>query len=557
MGLFKRASIPDLSATSQTNKNPVTKARRLAIALGLGAAIAFALLASVRLTAQGPQYDELHQAVGAFTWIGAPPLSAFCLDFQGVCVLTTTYSAAIKTHLYGLFLRLSGRGFDLADWRWLGILLVAASLPLFAAGAYRVLGRREIALFFLLLLTDGSLLLFGRFDWGPVALAFLLRLAMIALWLYGEASDPPRPGNTFALGALAGLATFEKLSSSVLVLALAVMILGDRRRRSRRHLAAALLGLTTGVLPLLLVNLGWLAKTGELISLRNLRGSPGLGAPDLVHQILTLGSGGRARKAILGLSPPPWLEIGEASLLATLLLLVLYVSLRWRGPGEPSLRRARIALAAFAAVGAGLWAMPRETRAHHWILATPFQYLAIALALRASGGNRVAGITFTVLATLWLGLRLAALGSVENALRHGSASEAWDPSLAELGRFAARRPPGTLFVATDWGVATQILCFANGRPGRVVEPFWDERGIGVPEIAAAIDGARTLYLVRLRRETGRFPATARIEREIAADPSWRGVLSEPETSRWRALSLRKYIRSAPEERASNRTSRNE
>jgi hypothetical protein len=530
------------------------RVRRWAIALGLAAAIAFALLASVRLTAQGPQYDELHQAVGAFTWIGAPPLSAFCLDFHGICVLTTTYSAAIKTHLYGLFLRLSGRSFALADWRWLGIILMAASLPLFAACAYPVLGRREIALFFALLLTDGSLLLLGRFDWGPVALAFLLRLAMIALWLHGEASDPPRPGNTFALGALAGLATFEKLSSYLLVWTLAAMILGNRGRRCRRHLAAALLGLTTGALPLVLVNLGWLAKTGELISLRNLRGAPGLGAPDFVRELLALGYGGRVRKLVLGLSPLPWVEIGEAGLLAILLLLVLYVSLRRRGPGEPTLRRAGIALAAFAVVAAGLWTLPRATGVHHWILATPFQYLAIALALRAlrwretSGGRRIAGIALAVLATLWLGLRLAALGSLENALRRGSASEAWDPSLAELGRFAAGRPPGTLFVATDWGVATQILCFANGRPGRVVEPFWDERGLGAPEIASAIDGARTLYLVRLRRETGLFPATARIEREIAADPSWRGVLPEAETSGWRALSLRKYVRSAPEER---------
>jgi hypothetical protein len=526
----------------------VTRGRRSAIALGLAAAIAFALLASVRLTAQGPQYDELHQAVGAFTWIGAPPPSAFCLDFHGVCVLTTTYSAAIKTHLYGLILRLSGRGFALADWRWLAILLMAAGLPLFAAGAYPVLGLRELAVVFLLLLTDGSLLLLGRFDSGPVALAFLLRLSMIALWLRGEASDSPRSGNTFALGALAGLATFEKLSSYVLVLVLAVMILGDRRRRSRRHLAGALLGLATGVLPLLLVNLGWLAKKGELISLRNLQGRPGLGAPDFVHELLTLGYGGRARKLILGLSPAPWVEIGEAGLLAALLLLVLCVTLR--RAGEPTLRRARIALGAFAAVGAGLWILPRATGVHHWILATPFQYLAIALALRAlpwretSGGRRIAGLTLAVLATLWLGLRLAALGSLESALRRGSASEAWDPSLTQLGQFAARRPPGTLFVATDWGVGTQILCFANGKPGRVVEPFWDARGLRVPEIAAAIDGARTLYLVRLRWETGLFAATARIEREIAVDPSWRGVLPEAETSGWKVISLHKYVRSA-------------
>jgi hypothetical protein len=539
----------DRPATSDTNPKPVTGgARRGAIALGLAAAIAFALLAGVRLTAQGPHYDELHQAVGAFTWIGAPPPTTFCLDFHGVCVLTTSYSAAIKTNLYGLFLRLSGRGFSVADWRWLAILIVAASLPLFAAGAWPVLRRREIAFVLLLLTTDGSLLLLTRFDWGPVALAFLLRMAMIAVWLHGEASDSPRPGNTFALGVLAGLATFEKLSSCLLVLALAVLIPGDRRRRTRGHLAAALLGLGAGALPLLLVNLGWLAKRGELISLRDLRGERGPGARDLLRELLSLGYGGRAREATLGLPPPPWAEMGEAVLLAAILILVLSFSLRGRGRGDPDRRRAGIALAAFAAVGVGLSVLPRATWAHHWILATPFQYLAIALALRARPwrerirGWRIAGVAFAVLATIWLGVRLAALGSLQIALHEGRASPAWDPSLAELGRFAAGRPPGTLFVATDWGVATQILCYANGRSGRVVEPFWDERGLELPEIAAAIDGARTLYLVRPRWDTGRLPAAARIERGIAADPSWREAPSEPETSAWSAVSLRKYVR---------------
>lgn len=532
----------------------MTGERRWAIALGLAAAIVFALLAAVRLTAQGPQYDELHQAAGAFTWIGAPPPAEFCLDFHGVCVLTTTYSAAIKTHLYGLFLRLSGRGFDVADWRWLGILLVTACLPLFAAAASPVLGRREITLVLLLLLTDGSLLLLARFDWGPVALAFLLRLAMIALWLHGEASDPQRPANTFALGVLAGLATFEKLSSCVLVLALAVMILGDGRRRSRRHIVAALVGLIAGALPLLLVNLGWLAKKGELISLRNFRGGPGPGTFDLVRELLALGYGGRVRKLVLGLSPSRWMEIGEATLLAALLLIVLFVALRWRGPGESTLRRAGIALAAFAAVSAGLWALPRPTWVHHWIIATPFQYVAIAQALRGlrqretTNGGRIAGLVLAAVATLWLGLRLAALGSLESALRNGSASQAWDPSFAELGRFAARRPPGTIFVATDWGVGTQILCYANGRPGRVVEPFWDERGVEVPEIAAAIDRAQTLYLVRLQHETGLFPTTARVERDVTGDPAWHEVPPEAETSGWKAISLRKYVRSGSETR---------
>jgi hypothetical protein len=524
----------------------MTNARTVAMALGLAAAVAFSLLAGVRLGAQGPQYDELHQAVGAFTWLGAPPPSAFCLDFHGVCVLNTTYSAAIKTNLYGLFVRLSGRGFSLADWRWLGILLIAVSLPLFAAGASPLLGTREIALFFALLLTDGSLLLLGRFDGGPVALSFLLRLAMIAVWLRGEAADPPRPAHTFALGALAGFATFEKLSSAVLILALVPLILGDRRRRSRRHLAAAGLGVTVGLAPLALVNLGWLARSGELISLRNLRGGSGPGAAAFVRELLSLGAGGRARRLVLGSSPPPWMEIGEAVLLASLLFLVAFVSLRRRGSDEPDLRRAGIALAAYAVVAAGLWSLPRATGVHHWILATPFPYLAIALVLRArpwrDAERRTAGIAIAILAAAWLGLRLAAIGSLENDLRRGRASDSFDPALTQLGRFAAGRPPGTLFVATDWGVGNQILCFDDGRPDRVVEPFWDERGLAAPEIAAAIARARTLYLVRLRRPTGLFPVTARIEREIAADPAWHEVAAERGVSSWSAISVHEYVR---------------
>ena len=68
----------------------------------------FLLFASVRIEAQGPRYDELHQAVGAFTWMGAPPPPIFCMDVHGLCVLDVPYSGALKTNLYGAWLRLTG-----------------------------------------------------------------------------------------------------------------------------------------------------------------------------------------------------------------------------------------------------------------------------------------------------------------------------------------------------------------------------------------------------------------------------------------------------------------
>lgn len=503
-----------------------------ALALGVLAALSFASLAGVNLGSQGPQYDELHQAVGAFTWLGAPAPQAFCLDWRGICVLNTSYSAALKTHLYGLFLRLSGRGFVLTDWRWLGILLMSVGLVLFAALARPLLQPGALAVLLALLLTDGSLLLLGRFDWGPVALAWVLRLAMIGIWLRGQAADPPAPTNSAGIALLAGLATFEKLSSAVLCLPLAAMLLFDPKRRRGSHFLAAAAGLGAGLLPLLAVNLGWLLAHGELISLRNLAGGPKPGVPAFVEDYLALGNGAEVESFMLALASPRTADAVEAVLLVGALVAAGFAGRRGRTAG--------IALASYGLVGAGLFLLPRPTWAHHWLLGTPWQYTAVALALPAllsPGGDRrrrAAGFALAGLVVVWIGMRLPGLVSLERALWAGRSSAAWDPSLAALGGFAARHPDA-VFVASDWGVATQIHCWAEGRAGAVHEPFWNGE---MPDLT----GKDVLYLVRLRTPTGRFPATARIERALESDPRWQEVPVEPEAQRLKAVRVRKLRR---------------
>ena len=49
-----------------------------------------------------------------------------------------------------------------------------------------------------------------------------------------------------------------------------------------------------------------------------------------------------------------------------------------------------------------------------------------------------------------------------------SASRDWDGSLAEVGKFAAAHPGEAVFIASDWGVVTQVHCFSNGRTGLVL-----------------------------------------------------------------------------------------
>ncbi|HSF43949.1 MAG TPA: hypothetical protein VLT87_29430, partial [Thermoanaerobaculia bacterium] len=143
---------------------------------------------------------------------------------------------------------------------------------------------------------------------------------------------------------------------------------------------------------------------------------------------------------------------------------------------------------------------------------------------------------------LWIAARLPGLVAVEQEFARGSASPAWDPSLARIGEFAAARAGEAVFVASDWGVATQILCFGNGRPGLVHEPFWHYRG---PEQLREITRTRdhrVFYLVRLRNSPRVVPgATDRIERDLAADPGLREVPAEPEAASLREVLVRKFI----------------
>jgi hypothetical protein len=168
--------------------------------------------------------------------------------------------------------------------------------------------------------------------------------------------------------------------------------------------------------------------------------------------------------------------------------------------------------------------------------------LALPALLRGVERRKALGIALAALTALWLATRLPGLVRTEQALAAGRASPAWDPSLAEIGRFAAERGKGTIFIASDWGVATQILAFSDGRPGRVYEPFWRYKG---PEQLRALEeesGARVLYLVRLRDPQRTIPgALERIERDLLDDPRWREVPVEAEAARLKQVLVRKLV----------------
>src|SRR5262245_53759065 len=306
---------------------PVGRPGRRAYA-ALGGAIvacAFLALASVGLDRQGLDYDEVHQAPAAFFYVGGQP-AMFAHSFQGVPILNMRYSGAIKSTLYGLYLRFGGGRFTVASWRLLGLGLVAAGVFAFGWTAAAWLPMSSAVLFGALFLTDASVLLMARHDWGPIALSLALRLAFLSAWVALHRN--PTPARCVVAGVMLGVALFEKLSAVVLMVPF-VILLWELRTSLPRVWKAAGAGLALGALPLLLVNLGTLLLGSGLISLADVDAGRAFsqGSPfAFFSDYLSLGQGVGARFHVLGATNP---SLPRAEALLVLVLLAI-VGAAWR-----------------------------------------------------------------------------------------------------------------------------------------------------------------------------------------------------------------------------------
>jgi len=538
--------------SSAAETKPAASTWQAGLAVGVAAAAVFLLLTSLRIDAQGPQYDELHQVTGSFTWLGSPP-ELFCkVAFRRTCLLNMHYSGAIKTNLYGAYLRVSGQGFTVLSWRLFGILAVATAIILFGLIAHPAIPPWGIAIFFALLATDINVLLTTRFDFGPVALALVARLLLLALWIRGDAGpDGPTLANSFMLGAITGVAVVEKLSSVVLIMGLMIAIaLGNEVRRTRRHLITTASGLTLGLLPLMLLNGYSVVFWGQIISMADAgpTGPPRSVGHFLTYvgQYLSLGRGPSAQNKILGVGAASPGIVSEALAVAVAAVMIGIATVKT--DASRRLRLAGACMATYGAIGIALYLLPRRVYFHHQILGTPYQYASVVVGLVALTSQcctlprrRWLGVGLAIFVAGWLGLRLPAVWTVETHLVQGAAAVEWDVSLRDIGLFAAAHADNAIFIASDWGVATQIYSFANGRPGLVYEPFWHYEGVAQLRAIQEKSGKDTLYLVRFRPRNPVQPdATTRIELDLANNHLWREIEPEPETQQFTVLSVRKF-----------------
>jgi hypothetical protein len=528
--------------------------RRASAGFGALFSIAYVAMSAVRLDAQGLYYDELHQGPAAFFWTGKHPVFIVSLEIAGIPALNMPYSGALKSNIYGIWLWLSGASFSASSWRLFGIGFAAIGTGWLVAAAARALPLIAAAVLGCLVVTDVSLVVMSRHDWGPVALSFLFRAVFIAAWIRAETQEQARRQDLFLMGAAAGLAIFEKLSGVVVLIPFALALATSARLWTRPNLLAALGGLAAGTLPLAVINAVTWVRSRQLISLSGLERRPRTLATlrEQLSAYLSQAAGDRPLSAVLDLPTPPHVTQWQTAAICIAMAAVAIVGLRSR---RPLARMAAVSAISWPAIGVAFWLTPKLTWVHHWIFGTPFQYMALALAFAAWFPARagapesrekpvallrlvLAGCTAVLLATGMLGMV-----NVERAFAAGRYSVTFSPDLTTVAKAAAAEGPDAIFLAADWGVATQIYCMSNGRDDLVKELYGRYHGPQTLESLVGSPQIRSFYLAALNPPTAVAPEdVARIFADAATLPGWRVEPLQGKLAEVRNVSLTRYVR---------------
>ena len=152
-------------------------------------------------------------------------------------------------------------------------------------------------------------------------------------------------------------------------------------------------------------------------------------------------------------------------------------------------------------------------------------------------------VIVTMLVAVVMVGRAVSVSTLAAHLSDGAASVHFDPSLTRLGEIAATQPDDVLFVATTWGVATQIVCLSDGRIDHVVEAFWrygpDDR---LPRLLEQHPAKRVFYLVALNRPTGAPNQQDAIEDDFASSTAVAEERVPVELGALAAVAVRRYAR---------------
>jgi hypothetical protein len=151
-------------------------------------------------------------------------------------------------------------------------------------------------------------------------------------------------------------------------------------------------------------------------------------------------------------------------------------------------------------------------------------------------------IALVVLVMALIAVRVPNLVAVESAFAAGKTSKLFHPDFNRMAQLAAAKAGEAVFVAADWGAATQIYCVGNGQSDLVYELYsGSEPGASVIKLMKETTKTNVYVLV-----TGIAPefaaASASILQAMATAPDWQEAPVEAEFAVLQGIDVRKFVR---------------
>ena len=148
--------------------------------IGIFSAI-FLFIFATKLDSQGLYYDEIIFAPAAFAFKGSNVRIFTNITFNNIPIFLSSYEGAIKSILYGLYMKLFNQDFSVISWRLMGIIIFISGIIMFSYYGIRYLRFSQFLLLFIFLLTDSNLLLNTRIEIGTSTFSLALRLIFLGI----------------------------------------------------------------------------------------------------------------------------------------------------------------------------------------------------------------------------------------------------------------------------------------------------------------------------------------------------------------------------------------
>lgn len=415
----------------------------------------FIALTTTSITYMGLHFEEASFALHAIDLIDPEmSLRQFPKVFS-LPMFTNTYLGNGKTILYALYLQATGSTFSLVSWRLLTVLLSASGMAAFAYITRKTLSKAALSIFLLLCTTDISILLWTRYDHGPVIFSFFLRLIILGILV--SRWNACRYRDIAMLSFLIGLSVYDKLNNVVLLLPLGILILLLKQKLHfwKQIGVSAAAGMTGGFF-LIAKNIDTFIAKGKFFSLNQSEYLDRLNVLVFSRMFLELGSG----KAVFNKIYSKLALVSHYKLEVLVMAFAIAVScmIVVRARARTSEQLGMFLLASSALMLLAMYFLPGALpiRFYHVFAVVPFPYLAIALLFGSVYKHRTSyPIQETILClasvVMLFSIRTSSLvQAYSHIVTHPThiTNSLYSPSINRIAEFATNNPHAVYFANT-------------------------------------------------------------------------------------------------------------